>query len=702
VSSVSLPAWQHLRRARPTTRAALVASTTIVAFSLIAAAVLYVTAIGRLPLPEVAPGIVPWWPPLVACACVACCVIVMRAYSVEHRRLAHFRLLYESLRTVHRAPTREQGVSALLRTACALYGADGAWIALFGRREGDPPLVAWVLDESESALRTRALTQVQSVALRSVRRRGRVVDLRDARDDASLGGLARELGLERMMATILHGESGEIGIVAVGHRRPGQGSFGTEDTRLFETFASHAAILLENDRLEQSVSDLEELREQLHRQAYHDALTGLPNRAYFTERVASAIAKQGDRPPAVLFLDLDDFKTINDSLGHHAGDELLVAAASRVRAAVRGGDVPARLGGDEFAVLANGATVAEIAEIADRLVAALDAPFVIEGRTVSVHASVGVAFGAGVTNADELLRNADVAMYSAKQGGKRRHVTYEPKMHVRVRHRQELVSALELAVKRGEIEVHYQPIVDLVTGRMVAVEALARWDRPAKGLVAPASFVPLADEIGLMVDIGRDVLRAACRQVRSWQHTFSGCEDLAVNVNLSPTELHGRALAQEVSEILDETGLAPDRLVLEITESGVMHNPSEARATMRALRELGVSLALDDFGTGHSSLAHLRDFPIDTLKIAREFVSGLPDGLVDVAFVETIVRLASSLDLQVVAEGVESIDQTKIVAGLGCNLGQGYHFGAPVGPIGVAGYLAAEMLPARGVALRVA
>jgi diguanylate cyclase (GGDEF)-like protein len=701
VSVMPVSARHGMRRLRPTTHAAIVASITIVAFSLIAVVVLYATVIGRLPIPFAA-GAGPWWPPFVACACVACCVIVMRAYSLEHRRLVHFRQLYESLRTVHRAPTREEGVTALLHTSCSLYGADAAWIALFGRREADAPLVAWELQEASSPLHVRPLTEAQAAALRSLRRLGRVAVLRDATRDAALGGLARELGVERMMAAMLHGEKGELGLIVVGHRSGDRRGFVAEDARLFETFASHAAILLENDRLEQSVSDLEDLREQLHRQAYHDALTGLPNRAYFTERVASAVAGKAGRPAAVLFLDLDDFKTINDSLGHHAGDEVLVAAAARVRAAVRSGDVPARLGGDEFAVLANGASRAEIAEIADRLVTALDAPFVVEGRTVSVHASVGVAFSEGIANADELLRNADVAMYSAKQGGKRRHVSYEPRMHARVRHRQELVSALELAVKRREIEVHYQPIVELGTGRMVAVEALARWERPAKGLIAPASFVPLADEIGLMADIGRDVLRDACRQVRSWQRTFPDCESLSVNVNLSPTELRGRALPEEVAEILHETGLAPEHLVLEITESGVMHNQADALSAMRELRELGVSLALDDFGTGHSSLAHLRDFPIDTLKIAREFVSGLPDGHVDVAFVETIVRLASSLGLHVVAEGVESAEQTAIVADLGCTLGQGYHFGAPVGPIGVASYLAAELLPARSVALRVA
>ena len=244
---------------------------------------------------------------------------------------------------------------------------------------------------------------------------------------------------------------------------------------------------------------------------------------------------------------------------------------------------------------------------------------------MSVHASVGIALGRpGATTVDELLRNADVAMYSAKHGGKRRFTAYEPKMHTRIRHRQELVTALERAVERDEIDVHYQPIVDLETGAMVAVEALARWDRPLHGLIGPDAFIPLADEIGLMVGIGRSVLRQACNQARSWQTAFSGHEGLRVNVNLSPSELSDPALVGDVEAILRNSGLSPDRLVLEITESGVMRNPAEALATMATLRELGVSLALDDFGTGHSSLAHLREFPIDSLKIAREFVSGLP------------------------------------------------------------------------------
>jgi EAL domain-containing protein (putative c-di-GMP-specific phosphodiesterase class I) len=292
------------------------------------------------------------------------------------------------------------------------------------------------------------------------------------------------------------------------------------------------------------------------------------------------------------------------------------------------------------------------------------------------------------------LRNADVAMYDAKRGGKRRYVSYEPEMHTRVRERQELAAAIERAVERGEIGVHYQPIVDLADRRVVALEALARWDRREHGLLAPTSFVPLADELGIMLEIGRTVLREACRQARAWQIAFPGHEDLTVNVNLAPSELHNPLLAREVASVLLETGLAPNRLVLEITESGVMRNPEEALQTMRELRELGVALALDDFGTGHSSLAHLREFPIDSLKIAQPFVAGLPEGELDGVFVDAIVRLATSLGLGVVAEGIESAGQADAVSRLGCGLGQGFYFGEPVGELGVSSYLGAVRLPA--------
>jgi EAL domain-containing protein (putative c-di-GMP-specific phosphodiesterase class I) len=269
-------------------------------------------------------------------------------------------------------------------------------------------------------------------------------------------------------------------------------------------------------------------------------------------------------------------------------------------------------------------------------------------------------------------------------------------MQERVRSRTELASALERAIQNGEIVVHYQPIVAMGDRRLVGLEALARWVREGHGVIPPAAFIPLADELGLMVDIGRIVLRSACRQTRSWQTTFPGRSDLSVNVNLAPSELLNAQLAQEVEQVLDQSGLAPDCLVLEITEDGVMRNPEEARATMRRLRALGVSLALDDFGTGHSSLAHLREFPIDILKIAKPFVSALHDGQANAAFVETIVQLAATLGQSVVAEGVESAEQAEEVARLGCGFAQGYYFGAPLAGLGVSPYLSALRLPVNG------
>jgi diguanylate cyclase (GGDEF)-like protein len=621
------------------------------------------------------------------------CAVALRAYSSERRRLEHMRALYHSMRSVQRTPGLETGVAELLAETRRLLEADLAMVILLPPDPAAAPLVATATARGEQELHAAYLAPVLDRAVRRVLgESGGLLVLGD-REPAELRGLLAELATKDALLVPLRGDAGAQGVLLVG----GSGSvpeFTEDDLRLLETYAGHAGVLIENDRLEQSLTEVTELKEQLRHQAYHDALTGLPNRVLFAERVARAIRPGEEATAAVLFLDLDDFKTINDSLGHHVGDALLVAVARRVEAAVRPGDVPARLGGDEFAVLARVVVTEEAERIADRLVRALEEPFVIEDREISVHTSVGIAFGEpGSALADELLRNADVAMYDAKRGGKRRFTSYEPEMHLRVRERQELGAAIERAVKRGEIGVHYQPIVDLATRRVVALEALARWDRREHGLLAPTSFVPLADELGIMVEIGRTVLRESCRQARAWQVSFPGHEDLTLTVNLAPSELHNPNLATEVASILLETGFAPDRLVLEITESGVMRSPEEALRTMLELRELGVTLALDDFGTGHSSLAHLREFPIDTLKIARPFVAGLPDGELDGVFVDAIVRLATSLGLEVVAEGIESAGQADAIAALGCTHGQGFYFGEPLGELGVSAYLGSRTLP---------
>jgi diguanylate cyclase (GGDEF)-like protein len=615
---------------------------------------------------------------------------IMWHHTAAHRHLLRLTLLYDLMRPASRVAGTDAGVGELLDVPRQLVGVDVAWLVLLPRRPGEPVLVASAAPEGFSPLRPTALgSRVDAVRAESRSPRGRVVSVDQAED--VLHGILGSLHLRRAISLPLHGESGVLGLLLVGDREGGTAVLGNDALRLLEAFAAQAAVMLENDRLEQSVSDLNALKEQLHQQAYHDSLTGLANRALFAEQVAASLDHPSDGAPAVLFLDLDDFKTINDSLGHHAGDELLTAVAGRVRHAIRVGDLPARLGGDEFAVLARSHEEGDAEAVAERLVAALDAPFTIAGREMSVHASVGIAIGIpGVTTADEILRNADTAMYTAKQGGKGSYATNEPLMHQRVRHRQELISGLERAVERNEIEVHYQPIVDLASGRIVAVEALARWDRPAHGMLAPDTFIPLADEVGLMVEIGRAVMREACRQVASWRSSFPGMDDLRVTVNLAPTELVGRSLADEVAAMLEETGLPADRLVLEITESGVMRNPDDVLETMRSVQKLGVSLALDDFGTGHSSLALLREFPIDTLKIAREFVTGIPESHVDTAFVDTIVRLAHSLGHDVVVEGVETERQANAVVELGCEYGQGYYYGAPLAPLGVSYTLGKE------------
>jgi diguanylate cyclase (GGDEF)-like protein len=619
--------------------------------------------------------------------------IALRAYTSERLRLEHLKGLYDSMRAMQVSPVPESGASELLAAARRLAGSDLARLVVFPGASATRPLVAFATGAADASLEPTNLSTAEREVVQSVSSSGAGVIL-----TARLGGagakLLSELGLGEAIVTPLYSDDGAHGTLLVGNRPDAERRLSHEDIRALETFAGHAGVVLENDRLERSLTELTQLKEQLRHQAYHDALTGLPNRTLFAERVARTLAGESEPVCTVLFLDLDDFKTINDSLGHLVGDELLVAVARRVKNSVRPGDVPARLGGDEFAVLAPGTTAAEAEVIAGRMVRELDAPFLIEGRDISVHASIGIASGQpGNVTADELLRNADVAMYDAKRGGKRQFVRYEPKMHRRVAQRQELASALERAVARGEIGVHYQPIVDVRTRKVVAMESLARWDRRENGLMQPTSFIPLADELGFMVEIGRAVLRESCRQARAWQLAFPGHEHLTVNVNLAPSELHNPLLADDVRSILLETGLAPERLVLEITESGVMLSPDTALRTMSELRELGVGLALDDFGTGHSSLAHLREFPIDTLKIASPFVARLPDEELDAVFVDAIVRLASSLRIPVVAEGIENEGQSDAIGALGCSYGQGFFYGEPLGRLGVSAYLGSETLP---------
>jgi diguanylate cyclase (GGDEF)-like protein len=459
------------------------------------------------------------------------------------------------------------------------------------------------------------------------------------------------------------------------------GTFSEADRELFETFAGHASVLLENSRLEQSLAQVTELQDELRHQAYHDSLTGLPNRVLFTEQLAQTLAHQpaDRRTHAVLFLDLDRFKNINDSWGHAAGDELLVQVAQRLRSAVRPGDLPARLGGDEFALLLENTDAAGAEHAAQRVADALNASFSVSGREAKVHASIGVAVtGPHATTAEELIRNADIAMYAAKNDEHRRSALYEPAFHSRLRHQRRLALELETAVERGDLVLHYQPIISLVDGTIQAFEALVRWQHPERGLLLPGEFLHTAEESGLMIDIGKYVLEQSARSAQAWQDVHPDAADIGIWVNLAPSELTNERLVEDLALTLTRTGLDARRLTVEITESSMSHDEQRAIQAMSRLRELGVRLSIDDFGTGYSSLSRLAELPIEMLKIPKTFIDQLTANDKETNVVDAILRLAGSLGLITVAEGIEQIAQAQEVHQLGCGLGQGYLFSPPM------------------------
>jgi diguanylate cyclase (GGDEF)-like protein len=386
----------------------------------------------------------------------------------------------------------------------------------------------------------------------------------------------------------------------------------------------------------------------------------------------------------VLFIDLDDFKTVNDSLGHAAGDELLISVASRLRSCLRPEDVVARLGGDEFAVMVEDSRDAEdaAAAVARRIMDAFVMPLTVGSESVSVYVSVGIATGAGRDDsAEELIRDADVAMYKAKTAGKNRFQVFHPSMGAAVLERHGLKEELRLAIEREQLRLYFQPIVRLDTGELVAEEALVRWEHPRRGLVAPNDFLPLAEETGLILSVGQYVLEQACQQARAWQlergtDRLDGPE-AAVHVNLSAIELRDRQLAARVRETLAVTGVDPRMMVFEVTETLLLEDQAHVSSTIADLRELGVRFALDDFGTGYSSLSYLHTLPLDMLKIAKSFVDGLSRGGREASFVRMIIELARTLGVGVVAEGIETQDQVSALLALGCDLGQGFHLGRP-------------------------
>ena len=458
----------------------------------------------------------------------------------------------------------------------------------------------------------------------------------------------------------------------------------------------------------QDISQRKTLEAELLHQAFHDSLTGLANRALFRDRVDHALThrSRGRERVGVLFLDLDDFKTINDTQGHAAGDRVLQRVASTLLNATRGCDTFSRLGGDEFAILLERVNHEEGPEVAaQRIVNALARPIETEpGRSVTVSASMGIAMQSDLEDREELLRNADVALYEAKSHTRGRWVLYDPGMHAALVDKVSLEADLRVAIERcqlahrpglqktgtfpkfedepkvpeqSQISLAYQPIVDMVTDKLTGFEALLRWSHPERGVIPPSTFIPVAEESGLVLALGRWVLRTACHQAARWNSRPQQAP-ITVTVNLSARQLQDEALALDVDSALRESGLSPSCLILEMTESMIMRESSAARARLQELKALGVRIAIDDFGTGYSSLSHLQQFPVDILKIDRSFLHKMHQGPHDTALVRTIIALAKLLSLRTIAEGVEDIQQRQQLRELGCDSAQGFLFGHPM------------------------
>jgi diguanylate cyclase (GGDEF)-like protein/PAS domain S-box-containing protein len=441
-----------------------------------------------------------------------------------------------------------------------------------------------------------------------------------------------------------------------------------------------------------NVTERKAFERQLQQMAFHDALTGLPNRALLTDRLERALARAERQISrvAVLFIDIDNFKLINDGLGHEAGDRLLVAFADGLRGCIRSGDTAARLGGDEFILLLEEVSGSEEAtDVADRIAALLRAPISVGDRDVIVTASIGVAMSTPHHDRTEsVLRNADLALYRAKAGGKARWILFEASMERDAVERLELETDLRQGLERNEFRLVYQPILSLADGQIVEVEALVRWQHPTRGQISPAQFIPIAEETGLIEPIGLWVLEEACRQARVWQRLLPPDRSLVMSVNLSGRQFQDPRLVDQIRRILRETGLEPQALKLEITESVLMQDAERTAARMRALTDIGVRFAIDDFGTGYSSLSYLRRFPVDTLKIDRSFVEGLGADAQALAIVRSIVALAKALNLSVTGEGVETPAQHALLRELGCDRGQGYLFARPLVAADLVGLLA--------------
>jgi diguanylate cyclase (GGDEF)-like protein len=592
-------------------------------------------------------------------------MLAYRAHVRERRQRSEVESLLAIMRDVHAAAGTEAAAGVLLEHTRSLVGATGAALVL---HTADGRVLRAQVDGRERARRSISgeatlpeRTLLEELALTSV------MDLSPSHADRRTGLTA--LGLPAAIAVALRGDTRVVGLLAVERNE----QFGPRERRLLETVGTHAGNALETGQTARALVAVTELKERLAHEARHDPLTGLANRSLFALRVEAALARD-DNAPAVMFVDLDDFKGINDTLGHAAGDALLVTVAERLRASLREDDLAARLGGDEFAVLLEDVPSLDYArDVATRVLELLLLPIEMAGVTLAVPASVGVTLATADCTVESLLREADIAMYNAKSKGKGQVALFDESLRDIATQHLALKIELPEALRSGQFRLDYQPIVNTGDQTIRGFEALIRWHHPTRGVVAPGQFIAAAEASGIIVDIGRWVLEQACHQAVAWNE--GSPRPLTMSVNVSATQLHNPGFIDVLRTALEDSGLPPELLTIELTESILVEHNRVAQI-LEEIRAVGVSIAIDDFGTGYSSLSYLQKFPVTSVKVDRTFVAELA-ARGDSGLVRSILSLAEALGLTTVAEGVETAGQLAALNALECDLAQGYFLGYP-------------------------